>query len=320
MKTIYSLVLIAGTFFYINSVAQTTEKVLDPVVAITTQSGFSSNITFLKIEGHDLKLDVVVPRINLGESPWWKIDSTPKPALLYIHGGGWVEGEKETRLLGLLPFVSKGWVVVNINYRLAQDVQSPTDMVADCRNALNWIYDNAKRFQMDTSRIVVAGESAGGHLALMTGLLNNDTPINNKGHEINRDLNVAAIINWFGVTDFNAFEAPLIKEKFGHINWVAELSDMDSLNNIFSPVSYIVAESVPVLTIHGDADPVVPYQQAEILTHVLNDHGVKNKLLTIPGKKHGNFSAYERTHIFKQIWNFLESVGIETEAIKKSIN
>ena len=86
-----------------------------------------------------------------------------------------------------------------------------------------------------------------------------------------------------------------------NIELVNKLVDIDSFNSIFSPITYVTAESVPVLTIHGDADPVVPYQQAEILTKVLNEKGVNNKLITIPGKKHGNFSAEEQTHNFEQI-------------------
>ena len=319
MKKKYLLSIIAIYCLPLAGFTQTSEQVVDQVAAISSQSGFSSNITYLKVGDQELKLDVIVPRLSLGEPPWWRIDNQPKPTLLYIHGGGWVEGEKETRMLGLLPFVSKGWVVVNINYRLAQEVQSPMDMVADCRHALNWIYDNTTRFQMDTTQIVVAGESAGGHLALMTGLLNKSS-IHNNGKEINRDLNVAAIINWYGVTDLNARKEPSIKDRFKHINWVAELTDYDSLNTIFSPVTYVNTHSAPVMTIHGDADPLVPYQQAEILTKVLNENGVKNKLITIPGKKHGNFSAEERTYIFEQIWDFLKTNGIGFDAQKKSMN
>jgi acetyl esterase/lipase len=277
---------------------------IDPVANLTVQAGISSNVTYYEVDGYELKLDVIVPRINLGESPWWKYDGRKKPALLYIHGGGWVEGEKETRLLGLLPFVSREWVVITINYRLAKEAKAPA-AVADCREALYWVYENEEKYQIDTTRIVVAGESAGGHLALMTGLLNKGDSLCGEKYIVDQDKKVAAIINWYGVSDFQR------RGREEH-PWFDQDDDIEEVFRSLSPITYINKNNPPVMSIHGSADPVVLAVQSEILHEKLDESGVRNKLMIITGKKHGNFSGEERTEIYTQIWKFLESAGIKT--------
>ena len=118
----------------------------------------ASNITYLRAGGVDLKLDVYQPRGT----------SEPAPTLLFIHGGGWTNGVKETSLMNFLPYLESGWAVVNVEYRMADDAHAPA-AVEDCRCALRWIYRNAEQFNFDVDNIVVTGNSAGGHLSLTTG-------------------------------------------------------------------------------------------------------------------------------------------------------
>jgi len=278
---------------------------VDPVANISSQSGFVSNITYRKVDGYELELDVIVPRIHLGEGPYWsKLDRKLKPTLLYIHGGGWVEGEKETRMLGLLPFVSRGWVVVNINYRLAGDGKAPAAL-EDCREALNWVYESAAGFQIDTTRIVVAGESAGGHLSLMTGLVNKGDSICGEAYIVERHRSVAAIINYYGVTDIRT-------EKYEDHTWFEGIDNIEEALYSLSPITHLSKLSPPIISVHGDADPVVPVDHAKNLHKKLDELGAKNRMVIIPGKKHGNFTGEERTYIFEQIWDFLEKAGIST--------
>lgn len=283
-----------------------TKQAIEPVANLSVHAGFSSNIIYGEVDGHELKLDMIIPRINLGEAPWWrKYDNKLKPVLLYIHGGGWVEGEKETRLLGQLPFVSKGWVLVNMDYRLAHHAKAPA-AVADCRMALDWIYKNAQKYQIDTNRIVVAGESAGGHLALMTGMLKKGDSLCGGKYIEGSDNKVAAIINWFGATDFS------LRKGMEKHPWFDQRDDWSEAIKSLSPVNYVSKNNPPILTIHGDADPVVLPEHAHVLHQKLNEAGAKNKKIIIPGKKHGNFSGEERTRIFEEIWKFLEGTGINT--------
>jgi acetyl esterase/lipase len=89
---------------------------------------------------------------------------------MFMHGGGWTNGSKNSSLFAFLPFLEMGWAVVNVEYRLADVALAPA-AVEDCRCALRWIYQNAKQYKFDLDNIVTTGQSAGGHLALATGMI-----------------------------------------------------------------------------------------------------------------------------------------------------
>src|SRR6185369_17490231 len=136
-----------------------------------------------------LKLDV-----------WQRKDAkAPVPTLVYYHGGGWIWGDRTGATLFFLPYLEMGWNVVNVDYRLA-DVSVAPAAVDDCRCALRWVIQNAKTYHIDVNKIVLTGHSAGGHLALITGMLPPDTGLDNLCYGT-EGLKIAAIINWFGPTD-----------------------------------------------------------------------------------------------------------------------
>jgi hypothetical protein len=123
------------------------------------------NITYSIANNTELKLDLYLPNNR----------TTPLPTLLLFHGGGWVEGMKERNVLQLLPYLSAGWAVINVEYRLGRNSPAPA-AVEDCRCALRWAYYHAKEYNFDTSKFVLTGGSAGGHLALITGMLPGYSP------------------------------------------------------------------------------------------------------------------------------------------------
>jgi dipeptidyl aminopeptidase/acylaminoacyl peptidase len=116
---------------------------------------------------------------------------------------------------------------------------------------------------------------------------------------------VAAIVNWYGVADVgDVIDGP--HQANLAVQWFGGLPNRDELARRLSPLSYIRADQPPVLTIHGDDDPTVNYQQAVRLHAALTKAGVQNRLLTIPGGHHGNFSPEERTRIYVTIKEFLK--------------
>ncbi|MFA6455765.1 MAG: alpha/beta hydrolase [Bacteroidota bacterium] len=267
------------------------------------------NITYLTVDGIDLKLDAYVPARNTGGEPWVEYTSQRKPVLLYIHGGGWNGLTRSVRNLNFLPYIDKGWAVVNIDYRLLDQAPFPA-CIADCRYALNWIYENAAKYKFDTTKIVVSGESAGGHLALMTGFLKHDDEISVPGKPITRKMTIAAVINWFGVSDIGEqidhWHSKSFMEKL-----VGDTSKKEVIYKSCSPLTYVNASTPPVLTVHGDADNTVPFSQAVQLHNTLRSHGVTNKLVVMKGKRHGDFTEEEMRRNFRSIWEFLKDLGIE---------
>jgi acetyl esterase/lipase len=256
-----------------------------------------SNVTYVTANNWEAKLDVYVPREA----------SAPNPTLIYIHGGGWVGGAKETSWIQLLPYLETGWSVVNVEYRLARISLAPA-AVEDCRCALRWVIRNAKQYNFDTSKLVVTGHSAGGHLSLTTGMLPSSAGLDREcpGSE---DLKVAAIVNWFGITDVvDLLDGPNMKEYA--VAWLSSMPNREEIGRRVSPLTYVRGGLPPIITIHGDADPVVPYSNAVRLHEALNKAGVPNQLVTIPGGKHGGFSRDETSRAFTTIREFLSKHGL----------
>jgi acetyl esterase/lipase len=217
--------------------------------------------------------------------------------------------------LNILPYIEKGWAVVNIDYRLLHQAPFPA-CIADCRQALNWIYENAGKYKFDTNKIVVSGESAGGHLALMTAFLTHDAAFAIPGKPINRELKVAAVVNWYGVSDVRKIMEFWNSPGFV-TNLVGDISRKEEIYRSCSPLTHINPSVPPVLTLHGDADPVVPFIHATLLHDALNQSGVKNELHVVKGKKHGDFDEAEMGENFRTIWKFLEEVGVGSSVTRK---
>ncbi|MCB0485182.1 MAG: alpha/beta hydrolase [Flavobacteriaceae bacterium] len=283
------------------------EQTIDPVASLFSKTTVAAEKEYRFIDSISLKLDVFVPSKRLGESPWMAYTDGNKPTLLYFHGGGWKDGEKESRILEILPYVDKGWVVVTANYRLLKDASLP-EIIGDCRTALEWVYEHANQFKMDTTKIFISGNSAGGHLALMSGLLKDDSFYGSDFSSKHKN-NIAGIINWYGITDVPLF----VKNWKNKQILTKDDMSLDTIYNYTSPINFIDGTIPPILTIHGSIDSVVSFKHAEILHQKLDENNMKNKLLKIDGKKHGNFNAEEMTYIYKEIWKFTDEVLAKQE-------
>ena len=250
------------------------------------------NITYLTANNWEAKLDVYARRDAGG----------PTPTLIYIHGGGWTGGTKESAFLNVAPYMEMGWSVVNVEYRLARVSLAPA-AVEDCLCALRWVIAHAKEYGFDTSRLVVTGHSAGGHLSLTTGMIPASAGLDRQCPG-NQELKVAAIVNWYGITDVaDLLEGPNMKTYA--VAWLSSMENRKEIARRVSPLEYVRAGLPPILTIHGDADPTVPYSHAVRLKEVLERAGVPNRLHTVPGGRHGGFSRDETLKIFSVIREFL---------------
>jgi acetyl esterase/lipase len=250
------------------------------------------NITYLTANNWEAKLDVYVPREV----------ARPNPTLIYIHGGGWTGGSKEQSVFTFLPYIEKGWSVVNVEYRLARVSLAPA-AVEDCLCALRWVIHNAKEYNFDVNNLVVTGNSAGGHLALTTGMIPASAGLDRQcpGPE---QLKVAAIVNWYGITDVeDLLDGPNMKTYA--VTWLSSLENRREIARRVSPIYYVRAGLPPIITIHGDADPTVPYAHAVRLQEALQKAGVDHALVTVPGGHHGNFPREQTARAYSEIEKFL---------------
>jgi len=273
-------------------------------VEIGNDYRITPNVTYLTADGHESKLDVIAP-FPVTE---------PRPTLLYFHGGGWVGGSKDTVFLRHLPYIEKGWAVVNVTYRLAGVALAP-GAVEDARCALRWVKRNAEEYGLDPDRIVVSGHSAGGHLSLTTGLLpasagyDRRCPApnpNGKGRASTYDeeMSVAAIVNWYGITDIGDLLEGENAKTYA-VGWLGSLPNRLEVAKRLSPLSYMRPGLPPVLTLHGDADSIVPYEHGVRLHKALLKAGGVSQLHTIEGGDHGGFTDEESLAAHRVIWNFL---------------
>jgi acetyl esterase/lipase len=264
-----------------------------------------SNVTYLTATGYEAKLDVYRRRDDT---------TTPQPTLIFYHGGGWVAGVKESALPSILPWLEMGWNVVNVEYRMAREALAPA-AVEDALCALRFAVAQAKTYRIDTSRIVVSGESAGGHLALAAGMIPESAGLTRicagggfSGYE-NAVPKVAAIVNWYGITDVADMLAGPNTRSYA-VQWVGSSPNAGEVAKIVSPLTYVRAGLPPILSIQGDKDPIVPYSQNVRLHEALAKVGANNELFTVPGGGHGNFNPEERAKIYAKIREFLSKNGL----------
>lgn len=263
------------------------------------------NVTYHVANNHENKLDLYLPANASG----------PVPVLLMIHGGGWVAGTKESQLLRAMPYLEMGWAVANVTYRLVHVSRAPA-AIEDCLCALQWIARNADDYNFDLSRIVTTGNSAGGHLALTTGMVPASSGLGREctsgsftGPPTVPTVTVAAIINWYGITDVGDLVHGENTKGYA-VQWLGGLADRDAVARQASPLTYVRAGLPPVLTIHGDADPVVPYQHGVRLHEALQTAGVASELHTVSGGGHGGFSTPQTLAIYLTIKQFLARHGL----------
>lgn len=222
------------------------------------------NVTYCTVGAESLKLDVYYPDSG---GPW--------AGLIYIHGGGWSEGDKsgvDTR------FTSLGYLVVSLNYRLYPDFRFPA-MIADVKCAIRYLRAHARQYHLDPERIALVGHSAGAHLAALAGVAD-ETAGWDSGEYADQSSRVQAVVALAGPYDLS-----------GHFPlWVDEL-----IQNVFgdeqrlpaSPISYVSPDDPPFLIIHGDADDVVPVEQAEFFAQALQAAKVSVAVVIVKNGGHG---------------------------------
>jgi acetyl esterase/lipase len=259
--------------------------------------GISADITYGVFNNVPVRLDV-----------WRNLKATgPVPTLLYVHGGGWVFGDKNGAANSFLPYIERGWNVVNVEYRMAGTSPAPA-AVEDVRCALRWVFRNTAEYHFDTNRIVATGQSSGSHLALMAGMLPAGTDLDSQcpAGPGEPPLKLAAIVNWFGISDVAGLLDGPDRQSYA-VAWVGTQPEKMELAKHVSPLTYVRPGLPPIITVHGDHDLTVPYSQAVRLRDALTHAGVPNELVTIPNGGHGSFSDDQTQKAFERIWDFLDA-------------
>lgn len=202
-----------------------------------------------------------------------------RPAIIMIHGGAWMGGDRTQTAWMCERLVKRGFVVANVQYRLAPTHKWPA-MLDDVQSAVRFMRRNAVMYSVDPSRIGAAGASAGGHLALLLGTRDTRDPSVSPLYSSK----VAAVGNIFGVTDFTAM-LPLWNVLADPVFGVAP-ADVRPIMADASPITHLDRGDAPVFTLHGTADFVVPIAQSRQLDAKLKELGIEHKFVQVTGEGH----------------------------------
>jgi acetyl esterase/lipase len=250
---------------------------------------------YAKSATEELALDIYYPRTPPPPGGY--------PLIIWLHGGGWILGSKRQDVF-VRHFPQYGYAIASIEYRLAQHEPFPAQ-IRDVRTAAWWLHKNAKDLELDPSKFVVAGQSAGGHLALLLGLTQGETnrgwgPVLPKG-------TIKAIASLYPPTDLLRLVPPSARDN--PIHPVAlllgdKVEKRIKLAKAASPITHVSPGDPPTLLFHGSEDPIVPLEQSEILARKLKAAGVPTTFL-ITESGHA-FTLYPGR--VDDILNFLKSV------------
>ena len=214
------------------------------------------DIVYREIAGKTLKLDVA-----MAEGA-----ALNRPAIMQIHGGAWIIGDKREQgwpLIGHL--AANGWVCFNVNYRLSPSATWP-DHLVDLKYALKWIRDHSDEYGIDPRFIAVTGGSAGGHLTAMMALTAND-PEYQPGFE-EADTSLQAAVPVYGVYDFtNRLGTMLPRFRTRMLEPMIMKAFFDKEPEKFhraSPIDRVHPDAPPFLIVHGDRDTLAPVEDARL--------------------------------------------------------
>jgi dienelactone hydrolase len=224
--------------------------------------------------------------------------ATPTPVVIWWHAGN---GAKEQQLRLALPLIELGFSVVLPQARDSRS--SPSQFTIDLltsrstvgRCALRWVMAHADEYRFDPSKVVVAGVSLGGYTALMTGLAASEAAFARPCPE-GGDSKVAAVINFFGPIRLPSERQP----------------GSSGGMSVVHPLSHVRSSSPPVLTVHGDADPTVPFAEGVEFNEALARAGAPHDFLRIPGGQHGlsTWQPEQLNTAWAKVRAFLQSYGL----------
>jgi acetyl esterase/lipase len=237
----------------------------------------ANDVIFGKGGDTELRLDLAMPKE--GQGPW--------PAVVCIHGGGWVGGDRKQMKQTIEVLAGRGYVAISPDYRLAPRHRFPAQ-IEDCKCAVRWLRANAATYRVDPSHIGAIGLSAGAHLACLLGVAGKEAGLEGDGGNSDQPSAVQAVVSFFGPTDFTA---DVWSDEVKKTNLVPFLggtyAEQPVLYRKASPMAYADKNAPPFLFLHGTEDQVVPYNQSQGLADKLLRAGAAARVTLMSGDGHG---------------------------------
>jgi acetyl esterase/lipase len=247
------------------------------------------DIEYARVDGSTLALDL------------YKSDKQSGPLIVYVHGGAWRSGSKKEMPLGDL--VESGYPVATIDYRLSTVARFPAQ-IHDIKAAIRFLRAKATKLQIGAKQIVIAGSSAGAHLAALVGVTNGRRDLEGEvGDHKKQSSDVQAIISFFGASDLTTIlkqstpHGLSVREPALDLLLGAQPDEVQELARLASPVFHVDKNDPPLLLFHGDQDPQMPINQSHQLQGAYENAGAKVTFKVLHGAAHGGKTFYDANQI-----------------------
>ena len=236
-----------------------------------------TDIVFGKGGAAELKLDLAMPKDREG----------PFPAIVCIHSGGWIGGDRKQMRQTIEALAGRGYVAISPDYRLAPRDRFPAQ-IEDCKAAVRWLRANATRYHVDTRRIGAVGFSSGAHLACLLGVTTKEDGLEGSGGNADQSSAVSAVVSFFGPTDLTQdVWSKEVRDRHLTPLLGGSAAEKADLYRKASPMTYAGKQAPPFLFLHGTEDRMVPFTQSQALAEKLRKAGVEARVIAVDGAGHG---------------------------------
>ncbi len=230
------------------------------------------------------------------------------PLIVFIHGGGWIGNDKYADIgymkNTVAEIINSGYALASIDYRFATQAIFPAQ-IQDCNRAVSFLYDNAEKYGFDKERFALMGFSAGGHLASLQGLSDNNQIDDFFMRDTSRDFSFKAVVDFYGPSELTSLKSSEDPKAPEAILLGATPVARPDLSKIASPMTYVDKNDLPFLIIHGGNDEIVWNRQSKLLNGWLTATGVENELIIVPDAPHFG-EMFDVENIRTKVMAFLE--------------
>lgn len=267
------------------------------------------DIEYAKLGDRSLKLDLYRPQR----------DATARrsPLVVWVHGGAWRSGSKDN--VPLLRWLDHGFAIASVEYRLSPEAKFPAQ-VHDIKAAIRFLRARSDELGLDPERFVIAGGSAGGHLAALVGVSSGIAPLEGTtGEQVDAasdtPSDVSAIVSFYGASDLQTIlkqsteyglsvRVPALQLFLG-----GQPTELPEVAKLASPVTHVDPTDPPLWLIHGDADPQMPVQQSRQLADLYRQTGLPVDFEVIPGGRHGGEAFFAAERLDRIAKGLLEAIA-----------
>lgn len=214
------------------------------------------------------------------------------PVVVWVHGGAWMMNDKYADMgymkKTVSAFLENGYALASIDYRHSTTARFPAQ-IRDCNEALEFLYNNAAKYKLDKNKFALIGFSAGGHLASLLALSNNNQVTEFYPGNKKPTFRIKAVIDFYGPADFMVMTAPgdpdMTGDPISTLLGAPPIKRPD-ISRLASPVTYVDRNDPPFFIVHGEKDESVPFQQSLLLQSYLSVSGVANELTIVKDAPH----------------------------------